>query len=324
MSWLRRVLPKAQPWDLLFLGYVAFSGILILAFGWKLGRPVLYVGLVALHLALLALGTWFARRPLSDRTWFGALRDVYPIVFVAVLYWELRYLALLFSDGYRDPIVLRLEEALFGEQLAMTFSQRFPMIWLSEIFHFFYAIYWALLPLAAAGLYFRRRVAGFRELVYVSLAIFFVCYVVFIYFPVQGPHYQFPLISGHLAEGPMYGFVHWVLEDGGSKGAAFPSSHVAVAVGVLLVAWRHDRLVFAGMFPLVVGLTVGTVYGRFHYGVDALSGILLALVVTPLALYVKPRMIWGPVGGETRATARDSRPSNKRVVEIDSVEERVD
>jgi membrane-associated phospholipid phosphatase len=268
--------------DLVFLGYVAFTGLLILLFGWKLSTS-LWLGLTAAHLALIAVGIWWSGIPLRDRSLAGFLRDAYPLIFIAFLYWELRHLALLFSDGYHDALIVRLEEALFGEQLAMTLSQRLPYLWLSELMHFLYAFYWVLLPVALAALYFRGRFAGFRELVYTELVVYFGCYLVFIFFPVLGPHYEFPLIGGRLSEGVFYRLVHWVLADGGSKGAAFPSSHVAVAVTVLLVTWRHDRVLWAVMLPLVVGLTIGTVYGRFHYGLDAAGGVVAAFVLVPLA-----------------------------------------
>ncbi len=289
LRWVREHLPHAQPTDLVFMAYVAFTAALFLLFGWTLPMG-LWLVLVAAHIVLLAIGVWFARQPLRDYSWHGVLRDIYPIIFIFFLYWELRYLSQLFTHGYYDAIVLQLEEAVFGEQLAMTVSERWPFLWLSEIFHFFYAIYWVLLPLAAGGLYLRRQIKGLRELVFVEVVIFFFCYLIFTVFPVAGPHYQFPVISGPLAEGHMYRFVHWVLEDGGSKGAAFPSSHVAVAVGVLLVTWRHDRLLWAWMLPLVVGLTLGAVYGRFHYGIDAASGVLTALLVVPLALFLQSRL----------------------------------
>jgi membrane-associated phospholipid phosphatase len=111
--------------------------------------------------------------------------------------------------------------------------------------------------------------------------------LVFTFFPVAGPHYQFPVIGGHLSEGFFYELVHLVLEDGGSKGAAFPSSHVAVAVTILLVSWRHDRLVATVLAPFVIGLTISTVYGRFHYGIDALAGVLTAVVLVILARYLQ-------------------------------------
>ncbi len=282
-------LAKAQPADLVFLGYVLFSGLLVAIFGYRLG-PTAWLGLCLAHAAMLAVGYWWSGRPLQDRGLAGFLRDIYPFLFIVYLYWELRYLALLFADGYHDAFVLGLEEWLFGEQLAMTFSQRFPYLWLSETLHLAYAFYWIQLPLAAMALYLRGRLAGFRELAYVELVVFFGCYLAFIFFPVAGPHYQFPVISGPLAEGFFYQLVHAVLEDGGSKGAAFPSSHVAVAVTILLVSWRHDRLVCGLMAIPVIGLTVGTVYGRFHYGVDALSGVLAAVILVSLAWLMRPRL----------------------------------
>lgn len=282
MSWWRRSLGSAQPADLLFLAYVGISGLLILAFGWQLTWP-LWLGLTVSHLAMLAIGVWWSGRTAKHPSVAGFLRDSYPLLFIGFLYWELRYLALLFSSGYNDPIVLRWEEALFGEQLAMTLSQRLPYLWLSETMHFFYASYWYLLLAALIALYLRRRFAGFRQLVFAELVVYFGCYIIFTFFPVAGPHYQFPVIGGHLSEGFLYQLVHWVLEDGGSKGAAFPSSHVAVAVAISLVTWRYDRVVWLVTLPFVVGLTISTVYGRFHYGIDAAAGILAAVIFVGLA-----------------------------------------
>ncbi len=286
MSWLRRRLRLAQPADLILAGYVGFSGLLILAFGWKL-NPGVWIGVTLAHVAILLVGLWWIGRPAEHPSLGGFFRDAYPLLFIAFLYWELRYLALFFSAGYNDPLILRLEETLFGSQLAMTLSQWFPYVWLSELMHFFYASYWFLLPVALVGLYLRGRLSGFRELVFAELVVYFGCYLVFIFFPVAGPHYQFPVIGGHLSEGFFYQLVHLVLEDGGSKGAAFPSSHVAVAFAILLVSWRHDRLVAAVMAPFVIGLTISTVYGRFHYGIDALAGVLTAVVLVIFARYLQ-------------------------------------
>jgi membrane-associated phospholipid phosphatase len=297
---LTKRLAEAQPADLVFIGYSTFSGALIAAFGWQLGTG-LWIALTLAHLALIALGLWLAGQPLRDRSAAGFVRDIYPVPFIVFLYWELRYLALLFSNGYHDPLILWLEQALFGEQLAMTFSQRLPLLWLSELMHFFYSTYWVLLPVAATALYLRGRINGFRELVYVELVVFFGCYLVFIFFPVQGPHYEFPLIGGPLAEGHFYQFVHWMLADGGSKGAAFPSSHVAVAVAILLVTWWHDRPLCWAMSPFVIGLTISTVYGRFHYGVDAAAGVLAAGVLYVAAQYLRGFLERGRVSGAAGA-----------------------
>jgi membrane-associated phospholipid phosphatase len=289
VSWVKRRLEAAQPADIVFLVYVAFSGVVMAAFGWKLG-PRIWIGITLVHVALLLVSLWFAGQPLRDRSVLGFLRDAYPIVFISYLYFELRYYALLFASDYHDPLILRIEETLFGSQLAMTFSQSLPYMWLSEIMHFFYATYWIMLPAALALLYARGRFDGFRKLIYAELVVFFGCYFVFIFFPVAGPHYQFPYISGDLADGFFYKAVHAVLEDGGSKGAAFPSSHVAVAIAIVLVTWRFDRLAFWAFLPFVAGLTISTVYGRFHYATDAASGVIAAFLLVALAGWLEPKL----------------------------------
>ena len=73
-------------------------------------------------------------------------------------------------------------------------------------------------------------------------------------------------------------FVLALLEQGSSRGTAFPSSHVAASVVAALCALRFQRRVGV-VVALATGLlTVATVYGGFHYAVDALVGVILGLL----------------------------------------------
>src|SRR5690606_19851180 len=106
-----------------------------------------------------------------------------------------------------------------------------------------------------------------------------VSYLFFIYFPVQGPRYLFPPPGGGLEVGPAYRLAHRVLEAGSSQGAAFPSSHVAVATAqTALVARLLPRLLPA-VALLSAGLAAGAVYGGFHYATDVVAGLALAVVL---------------------------------------------
>ena len=62
-----------------------------------------------------------------------------------------------------------------------------------------------------------------------------------------------------------------------------PSSHVAVAVLVLICLFRGARRWFWMLLPFVMGLAAGTVYGRFHYASDVLVGSAIAPVAFGLA-----------------------------------------
>jgi membrane-associated phospholipid phosphatase len=101
----------------------------------------------------------------------------------------------------------------------------------------------------------------------------FSCYLIFVVWPVQGPRYLSPPIG--VPTGPVRGLALTILEGGSSRGAAFPSSHVAVAVTQSLVMLRHRRALGAVVSAVTVALALGAVYGGFHYAVDALTGALV-------------------------------------------------
>ena len=92
-----------------------------------------------------------------------------------------------------------------------------------------------------------------------------------------GPWYRSPHLDtaslGHFFPN----LVQVVLERAASKGAAFPSPHVAVAVVIWLLAWRFNRRVFWILAAIVPALALGTVYGGFHYAVDAAAGFLVGV-----------------------------------------------
>jgi hypothetical protein len=52
---------------------------------------------------------------------------------------------------------------------------------------------------------------------------------------------------------------------------------------VALYAARFDAMTCAILGPLSLGLVIGTVYGRFHYAVDAIAGTALAFVMFGIA-----------------------------------------
>ena len=108
---------------------------------------------------------------------------------------------------------------------------------------------------------------------------FYVCYTIFLLFPVAGPRYLFPPAQNPATATPIALFTRELLEAASSRGTAFPSSHVAAALVASLSALREWRPLGATLLPLAMLLALGTVYGQFHYAVDALAGAAVAAVV---------------------------------------------
>ena len=118
------------------------------------------------------------------------------------------------------------------------------------------------------------------------MVTFVVCFVFFVVFPVAGPRYmEFPTPLP-TDRGFFRPLVLWVLERGSSRGTAFPSSHVAVALTQSVLAIRYFGPRGAIVAALSIGLAIGAVYGGFHYFIDVMAGAAIGAVTTYVALRV--------------------------------------
>jgi membrane-associated phospholipid phosphatase len=217
----------------------------------------------------------------------GVLLEWYPLLLVPLLYTQLHFLIQALHGGrFFDGGIQQLEQLVFGGQPSRDLAAAFPIRWLSELLHAGYLSYYLIIYLPPLLLFLRGGRSAFREAIFSLLLAFVLHYLVFIYFPVQGPRYLFPPPAGPPAEGVLYGLTHRVLEAGSSQGAAFPSSHVGVAVAQLLIMYRFHRRLTPVLAVLTLLLAVGAVYGGFHYGIDALCGAVLgglAVLAAPAA-----------------------------------------
>jgi membrane-associated phospholipid phosphatase len=273
--------------DRLALAYLGATGLLAAA---SL-RPAGLL-LAGVHAVAAGLLYWAVRRGApaeweswkgswSAGGWSGALRFVrlfYPVLLTPLLYHEVSLLGQLHVEGYHDPLVQGWEEALFGVQLSVAASRWLPWTWVSELFHLGYVSYYLLVPGAALAVHLRGTPRDLHRTAVTVAGAFFVCYLIFSVFPVVGPRYLFPPLEGPAAAGPLHDLTHWILEGGSSKGTAFPSSHVAAAVSAWLATRRSAPRWYRWSAPLVWLLVVGTVYGGFHYAVDAAAGLAVGWV----------------------------------------------
>ena len=289
-------LPAGQPLDRLLALYLLIATPPLLLSQRPAAWPLLLllhaaVGLIAFPPGPLRRGIEraHAARPKLLRI----LHDWYPVALIPALYGELALLNVAVHGGsYFDAIVLGWEEAVFGGQPSRELAAAAPRLWLSELLHGGYLSYYFIIYVPPLLLYLGGRREAFRRAVFALMFAFFLHYIFFIYFPVQGPRYLFPAPGGVLAEGPLYQLTHRLLEAGSSQGAAFPSSHVGVSVAQTLMALRFQRRLVPLLAILTGLLAVGAVYGGFHYAIDASCGVLLGI----LAVLLAPRM-WRALGG---------------------------
>jgi len=249
---------------------------------------------LAAHLVALALA---ATVVVSPRVELRRLRDLLPLVLGPFLYVELRWLIPGTGRPHFDALVMHWEHALFRGNPSATWALAMPWPALSELLHLAYASYYALVLVPPIVLYARGRRDAFAATLLALTIVYGACFTTYLLFPVDGPRYL--VGPAHAPAGPVRAFVLHLLEAGSSRGTAFPSSHVAASVVATLCALSFQRRLGIVVTVLTVGLALGTVYGGFHYGVDALAGAALGLLSWLVA-----RFVWRARSlGAQRATA---------------------
>ena len=263
---------------------VALATYLALA-TWPIGRyaaasgatlPLfIHATILAYTLALLAAPVAL-RRPAMD--WLTL--TIGPLMYV-----ELRWIIAGVGAPHRDTLVIGWEGALFPSYPSVTLALQWHVAAVSELLHLAYASYYLLVYLPPIALYLRGRRDAFVSTMLALTVVYGVCFVTYALFPVDGPRY---LVGAAAApEGPIRSFVLTLLDRGSSRGTAFPSSHVAASVVSALCALRYQRAVGVAVTVATAALTLSTVYGGFHYAVDALVGVILgglAWLVSTVAL----------------------------------------
>lgn len=249
---------------------------------------------LVLHLVALVAATTVV---LSPRPGLRRVRDLLPLLLGPFLYVELRWLIPGVGRPHSDALVIGWEHAVFGGNPSATWALAMPWTALSECLHFAYASYYAIVLVPPIVLYARGKRDAFAATMLALTLVYGACFTTYLLFPVDGPRYLVgPADAPH---GPVRDFVLHLLEAGSSRGTAFPSSHVAASVVAALCALTFQRRIGTVVSVLTLGLALATVYGGFHYGVDALAGAAVGI-----ACWLAARAAWRALSlGEHSATA---------------------
>jgi membrane-associated phospholipid phosphatase len=208
-------------------------------------------------------------------TFLRTLSQWYPLILYGFLYYQTGLINTVVVPKFMDSFFLNLDVRIFGKFPGFFLSGAHGNAFLDEFFHFFYFSYYLIIPLTCILLY-RKDVKLFESFMFQLSSLFYVCYVIFIFLPVEGPMQL--RNEYYLQHGFFRKIVDFVYSSGENPGAAFPSSHVAVT---FFVAWWANKY-FVRMRILYwltcLFLSIATVYCMFHYAVDVIGGLLLGVL----------------------------------------------
>jgi membrane-associated phospholipid phosphatase len=265
----------------LLAGYLVVSGLMVgAAHPW----------LALTHAAGIAAAVWggLGRRPVA-RT----VGDLLPLLVAPMLYGEVPLLIGALGSSYRDLLVQRWELALFGQHPSRVLATIMPNPAWSELLHIGYLAYYPAIFVPPLLLYARGERRGYAQTVMALTVAYVLCWAIFAVMPVEGPRY---LWTPNAPDGPARRLTVAILAAGSSRGAAFPSSHMAVSVVQTVLAFRWQPKVGAILALVSVLVGLGAVYGGFHYGVDIIAGAVLGVAVGVAVLKTGPPVASQPSG----------------------------
>lgn len=247
-----------------------------------IGQNQILASRITAALFLTAIATIMATRG-------GLLREGWPRslayrlgLFLPALasYFALRPLLPALQPRLLDGQFYEVDKLLFGETPSRMLEQ-FVNPATTEWFAFFYYSYFLVLGLNLLPLLFFGRGQVMREVLIGTLVVVTLGHVSYTFFPGVGPW-------KHLAfDTPLVGTLWWPLvtstvEAAGAQIDIFPSLHTAYPTFFALMAIRHRRIgVYKYLWPVgiffAINIIIATLFLRWHWGVDVVFGVLLAV-----------------------------------------------
>jgi len=229
----------------------------------------------------LLLGLLFVLKLSWDRKAMGKTGTFFhhfsPILFVVLIYESLGDLIQYLQPDV-DPWLIQIDFSIFGVQPTLWMEQ-WIVPWFTDIMSLAYLSYYFIPVVLIAVLYLKDRMAEFNRSMFVLAFGYYVSFIGYILFPAIGPRYALT----HLYSIPLEGsFITDFVRDAlnaleHNKRDCMPSGHTQIVLMVLFLAYRYQKFLFYLFFPIISALILSTVYLRYHYVIDLLVGMALAI-----------------------------------------------
>jgi hypothetical protein len=277
------------PHDWLLLGQLLILLVLVMAGAGPTRGVALALLLGDLVWFLAALASVRATKPSRTASTFYRLS---LIALAVATYVELRWILPVIAPGSVDADLLAFDLRVFHVEPALAWDHLVTPP-TTEWFAFFYYSYFFILAIHAVPI-----AVGFddgpdlREFALGLLALYCIGHVTYVLVPALGPHVHVQGFRNQLEGGVFWQLVKDMVEGAGAGKDVFPSLHTAAPLFLALYGYRHRaRRPFRYVWPITaffsLQIIVATMFLRWHYLVDIVAGIALAVGVWIIA----PRVV---------------------------------
>jgi len=269
-----RPAPRLWPIDKLFIAYATITIGLLATVAWHDSFALL---LIFGHVAAIGLLLLFPRNS-SPIVQF--MRHWSLLVYIPFCYKQVPYVVSALKLHAADATLAHWDLAMWKVD---------PVFWLSSmpnrfLTEFLQLVYTMFIPgtlLLGIILWVRRPRQEFRYGTFLIAATFLISYLGYVLVPARGPRF-IDYASLHPPLQGLWTFQYFQNALDALEGAqydCFPSGHVAVVLVGCYVARRISSPVFYVFSAFAALITFSTVYLRYHYVIDVIAGMVLAIAV---------------------------------------------
>lgn len=251
-------------------GYFSYTALLALAVPLEWGKLILAV---CTSVVAVTVAVGMSRSRIG--TVSGHLRNGLAIGAVLVAYRQIGWFAQPIDDHSLERDWLQWDHLILVDWgFAALIESGGP--WLPGFLEFLYLFTYAIGPAGLVLLYLWEMEDRSDRFLAPFVASAVLAYALYPYFPSEPPRTVFPedLVGPY---DTVFRRVNlWILAGGGIHTSVFPSGHVSSSFGAafgLLWAAPERRAWGFTAIGVATAIAIATVYGRYHYAVDAAAGL---------------------------------------------------
>jgi len=268
-----------RPVDILSIVFLIFLIFLTLLFRDRIPRWGLLMGIYNILIFTLFFLIHANRRHSRG---LEIIHDfIFPVVAVFLIFDSLGGLVHYINPIDKDALLIEIDYHLFGLHPTL-WLERLSSPWLTELLQIAYSTYFFLPIIYGILLKIHGKRDEFELSIFLVILCFYLSFIGYILVPAIGPRFTIDhlhRIPYNSIEGIYFAEpIRKILDSiEGIKRDAFPSGHSAIALVVLYLSYRFEKGLFWVYLLIVTALLFSTVYLRYHYVIDVIAGIVLAI-----------------------------------------------
>ncbi|CAN5580245.1 phosphatase PAP2 family protein [soil metagenome] len=282
--------------------FLLFLSLLSIIFSYKI--PDWYYILItncALTIVITFIVSDYEKGDKKLKTFWRFIRYWYIFFMIIFCFKEIYVFMIYLTPGVNDALLIKWDNAIFFGHNPNLELDKIKNPWLTEFLQIVYVSFYLMPYIYTIELFVWHR---YEELKYAMFVLFFGFYLSFIgylFLPAIGPRFtlfDFTKIDLELPGLWLTTPIRNIIDLGESiphnvtdpenyaQRDAFPSGHTMMIICITYLSWKIKSKSIYFYLPYCILMIFSTVYLRYHYAVDLISGAFLSLVTIMIANHV--------------------------------------